>query len=616
MNNEPVTFKEGAVPPIFKTTFIVAVLPAFLLLLSIESSYAGSATWKTRPDSGDWNTAANWNPMTVPNGPSDTATFDFSSRTNVSLSADTEVNDITFNPGASTFTITAPPGLTLTFSGAGIINNSGITQNFATARGLGGNQALIQFTNRATAGNRTAFTNNPGSLGEQGTIIFNDNASAGNAIFTNNGAKVGRGGQVIFFGGTAGNGIFINNGGAGLGPAGSTQFFASSTAGNGTFITNGFGAAVEFSPFSTAGNGTFIINGGTQRDEGPTFLFFHGGTAGNGTFFINGGRARDASGGELEFLGGTGGDATFTINGGEVAGANGGLVQFNPQTEASDATLIANGGVGGASGGSIRFNGRARGGKARVEVFGNGNLDISRSSVFAGLKVGSIEGDGSVLLGARSLIVGLNNLSTFFSGVIQDGSTGGSFTKVGRAKLVLRGSSTYTGGTIIRGGKLMVNNTDGSGTGTGPVTVEGGQLGGTGRIAGAVTVGMTSGTGAVLAPGFKTADDPGALTIFSALTFNSDAIYNVQVNSSTAEADQVIANGITINAAQFSFSDLGNGTLPSGTVFTIINNTLVSTITGTFSNLPDGSVFTSNGNSYQVNYEGGDGNDLTLTVVP
>ena len=35
---------------------------------------------------------------------------------------------------------------------------------------------------------------------------------------------------------------------------------------------------------------------------------------------------------------------------------------------------------------------------------------------------------------------------------------------------------------------------------------------------------------------------------------------------------------------------------------------------GSFSNLPDGSTFTSNGNNYKVNYQGGDGNDLTLKV--
>ena len=39
-------------------------------------------------------------------------------------------------------------------------------------------------------------------------------------------------------------------------------------------------------------------------------------------------------------------------------------------------------------------------------------------------------------------------------------------------------------------------------------------------------------------------------------------------------------------------------------------------ISGTFSNLSDGSVFTSNGNNFQVGYAGGTGNDLTLTVVP
>ena len=33
-----------------------------------------------------------------------------------------------------------------------------------------------------------------------------------------------------------------------------------------------------------------------------------------------------------------------------------------------------------------------------------------------------------------------------------------------------------------------------------------------------------------------------------------------------------------------------------------------------FSNLADGSTFTLGGDTLQVNYEGGDGNDLTLTV--
>src|SRR6266513_4175525 len=110
---------------------LFVAIAMLLLLLSIASStYADSATWKSSPATGDWNTAANWTPMTVPNGPSDTATFATSNRTAVSLSAYTEVNGIVFNAGASAFTITASPSFSLTISGVGITNNSGIVQNF------------------------------------------------------------------------------------------------------------------------------------------------------------------------------------------------------------------------------------------------------------------------------------------------------------------------------------------------------------------------------------------------------------------------------------------------------------------------------------------------------
>src|SRR5438105_6967640 len=85
--------------------------------------FAGSATWKTNPASTDWNTAANWTPRTVPNGPADVATFGSSNQTSVSLSAPVEVSALTFNAGASAFTITTPLKNIVTFSGAGIINN-------------------------------------------------------------------------------------------------------------------------------------------------------------------------------------------------------------------------------------------------------------------------------------------------------------------------------------------------------------------------------------------------------------------------------------------------------------------------------------------------------------
>ena len=76
-----------------------------------------------------------------------------------------------------------------------------------------------------------------------------------------------------------------------------------------------------------------------------------------------------------------------------------------------------------------------------MEVFGNGNLDISRHNA-PGVTIGSIEGSGAVFLGANNLTVGSNNLNTTFSGVIQDGGANGSFTKVGAGILTFEGGAS------------------------------------------------------------------------------------------------------------------------------------------------------------------------------
>ena len=79
----------------------------------------------------------------------------------------------------------------------------------------------------------------------------------------------------------------------------------------------------------------------------------------------------------------------------------------------------------------------------------------------------------------------------------------------------------------------------------------------------------------------------------------------------------MIANGVTIDSgAKFSLRPSGNNALTTGQVFTVINNTAATPISGTFHNLRDGAIINVNGNNLQASYTGGDGNDLTLTVVP
>jgi hypothetical protein len=78
----------------------------------------------------------------------------------------------------------------------------------------------------------------------------------------------------------------------------------------------------------------------------------------------------------------------------------------------------------------------------------------------------------------------------------------------------------------------------------------------------------------------------------------------------------VVANGVTINGATLNLVGQTQGSLKTGLTLTLISNTSTNPISGTFSNLPDGGIVTINGNNFQASYEGGDGNDLTLMVVP
>ncbi len=138
------------------------ILPfTVLLLFSSQSfSFAGSATWQLHPTTGDWDTAANWTPATVPNNPSDIATLGVSSITSISISNYTPVNSIIFEAGASAYEITPTPNpnpgiFELELYGAGIVNNSGVVQNFVNVSAPAGSFSGIYFFRNATAGDLT-----------------------------------------------------------------------------------------------------------------------------------------------------------------------------------------------------------------------------------------------------------------------------------------------------------------------------------------------------------------------------------------------------------------------------------------------------------------------------
>jgi autotransporter-associated beta strand protein len=584
-------------PPTNRLKFLVA--GALLFLVSQRTSIAGSATWATNPTSGDWNTAANWVPNTVPNSTTDIATFDVSHVTNilVNFGSNINVDSVVFNLGAPAYTITLDVS-NLKPNGAGFINNSGVIQSVIIPEN-GDLAGAMFFYNSASAGNMVNFT----TVG--GDFFFEDASSAGSATFDVTSGQFQA--FVDFFDDSTAGDATINASASAV-----IEFFDNSTGGNSTlnlssaaFVTfdgsnnaehmtatciggaGTFSSQMDFQVVSSAGEGSFTtIGGSTIGEHGSFILFDDAATADNATFVINGGMGRGLSATGLLFL---------------------------DSSTAANANITANGGVGGSKGGMVTFEKASTGGTATITLNGNAKLDITPHNP-PGVTIGSLAGAGSVLLGANTLTIGSNNQSTTFSGVIQ--GTGG-MSKTGTGTLTLSGANSYSGGTTVSAGLLNVSNTTGSGTGTGPVNVNSGTLGGSGIIAGATTIGSGTGAGAFLAPAAGGTKQL-TLTIQSSLTFNSDATYTCtfKAKKNKAKTDKVVANGVTINGATLNLAGQTQGSLKQGLRLTLISDTSGNPISGTFSNLPDGGIVTINGNNLQASYSGGDGNDLTLTVVP
>ncbi len=557
----------------------IARLAALLFVGLSLRAFAGSATWNTNPGTNSWNTAANWTPTTVPHGPEDLASFNVSNVTDLTLDTDIDLAGMIFQSGGSAYTLILPLGSTLNFLGDGITNDSEQLQSFLLSI------RKLNFHNRATAGSETLF--------QAGQISFYDNATAGEATFETTASLI--------------------------------EFHDNSSADHGTFINGGSHQpdhtinGISFFDQSSAGEGYFVDNASTPglENNGPLYIG-PAATADAATVVNMAGTFVGALPGTMT-VDGTGANGTFSALGSEVAGAAGGqILVFG---NADNASYTAIGGSNGGNGGILFFSQGTQGGTARCTVLGNATMKMGTTDGI-GLSIGSLEGDGLVFIttlgfGEKQLTVGTNNLDTTFSGVIGNGidqaASAGSLLKTGSATFTLTGENTYTGGTIVQEGKLIVAAQTGYTTGPGRVRVDGGTLGGTGVIEGRVRVG-TAGTSAFLSPGIT---GVGMLELHKDLVFAGHATYDCEIDTDKSQADVVSAKKVIIQSpAMFSLTELGTATLPIGTAFRVIEMKHLGPIVGTFANLPDGTVITAGSNLYQASYAGGDGNDLTLTVVP
>lgn len=278
------------------------------------------------------------------------------------------------------------------------------------------------------------------------------------------------------------------------------------------------GARIEFSVLG----GTVKLGDNiqmTSRDNATNAGNIRLNVASGATFEVNGGNKKAGAGANLTFgalslpSGATLSDSRTSGDPVTVAMSIGSTTDVSLSTLAGEITGRLS--VGRADNnkniflsGLVNITGDAYAtGTGTLTLSGGSGSDVIGGTVPSALvitqdaSIGALSGSGTVDLGAKALTLGNsagNNQTR--SGVIS--GTGGTVTKVGSNTQKLSNANTYTGGTTIQGGALLVNNTTGSGTGTGSVTVDAvGTLGGNGTIK--PTAGATAGVSisGTLAPG-------------------------------------------------------------------------------------------------------------------
>lgn len=434
--------------------------------------------------------------------------------------------------------------------------------------------------------------------------------------------------------------------------AGVTDAFLGSIAGYGD-IDLGDGVALELDDLSAA-----HVFAGRIFDDGSSNGSFAICGCGGGSLTVTGsidiGGVLDVDwGGQLTLDGGTfaigdgvlvngllrvvdGATLTTTMLNGTkiVVDGDGSSITASTNTFVTGVLIVSDGGQLTSLGGADIASCSCEEDLSTADVTGTGSRwDITGSlllevPVFGGIVTvdddGTLTASTSIILGPDSILhIGTGGVGGTVStpSLVNDGRILADFTdtrildaditgdgflqKDGSGTLTLTGTSTYSGGTSLNGGRLNVNGAIISDI----AVVAGTTLGGKGSV-GAVL----AHAGATLAPGTSV----GALSTKD-FTLLAGARLEIEIAGATPGSgyDQVRVEGtVTVAGATLDLSLLAAFEPRFGQSYTIVDNDGADAVVGTFAGYADGAVFMLGGRLMTITYQGGDGNDIVVSKTP
>jgi outer membrane autotransporter protein len=492
--------------------------------------------------------------------------------------------------------------------GLGLFFSGGVTSLVNSGTIAGGNGGL--------AGSGGNFPPGPPTPGAGGTGIV---GGAGGFTIVNSGTiSGGLGGDgvtranAITFAGGGTNSLTLQAGSNIIGNVvaffGGSDVLALGGSANATFDVSQIGPAAQYQNFAN------------YQKTGTSTWTLTGTTASTTAWALNGGTLAISADNNL---GAGSGIPTF----------NGGTLQFNAAL-ASTRTFQLN-----AAGGTFNTNGNAVtlsgsiGGPGALTKIGAGTLTLSGNGDYLGgtninggtlalatagalgggtlaFNGGTLQTNSSMTLSrATTLNAGGGTIDTNGNGLFLSSaiSGAGSLTKNGAGVLDLAAANTYSGGTTVNAGTLLLDSVGGSLAPAGALTVNGGtfdmsQING-GTPGSSMTVGALAGAGGIISLGTNTLiTNSSANTTLASQITGTGGLTKQGGGILTLAGSNTYSGATTVSGGLINFSSLGNfgtGTiiLNGGGVQWAAGNTLDISSSPRLVLGPAGATFDTNGNN-------------------